>query len=60
MRPIIPRLPPRLLAIAVAMSFSSAGSHAVLAAEPYTQLLSVRNVGSQEAAGYYVPKKMGY
>jgi NitT/TauT family transport system substrate-binding protein len=29
-------------------------------AEPYTQMLSVRTVGSQEAGRYYVPHKMGY
>lgn len=44
------------IAVSVVTSVLTAGAFA----EPYTQMLSVRTVGAQEAGRYYVPLKMGY
>jgi NitT/TauT family transport system substrate-binding protein len=47
----------------VAAAFLAQGSEAfsqAAALTPYTQMLSVRTVGAQEAGRYYVPDKLGY
>ena len=49
-----------VMAVAATLCLGFTGGIPQAMAEPYTQLLSVRNVGSQEASGYYIPQKMGY
>ena len=48
------------LVLAAVSGLSLAMANQPVAAEPYTQMLSVRDVGSQEAGRYYVPYKLGY
>jgi NitT/TauT family transport system substrate-binding protein len=61
MRRVLAKAPSRLvLAVAAVLGFGLGTISQPTAAEPYTQLLSVGNVGSQEAGRYWIPYKMGY
>ena len=61
MRHVIAMVPSRLLWVLAAIFGSGlAMVSQPVVAEPYTQMLSVRDVGSQEAGRYYVPYKLGY